>query len=168
ARTGGGSGRARRLRQTLVDAEGELAAVLLVGAGLLLRRFARGVWTDPGFDARGILTARATLHGKTYEEDEPTMAFFRGVLERARALPGVKAAGMVSYLPLAGLGAATDFTIVGRPEPAPGEEPTTDVRVCDNAYFAAMKIPLLKGRFFEEREQRVKSNIVVVSEAFAR
>ena len=168
ARTGGGSARARRLRQALVVAEVALAAILLVGAGLLLRSFARVARIDPGFDARGILTARATLHGKTYEEDERAMAFFRGVVERARALPGVKVAGMVSYLPLAGLGAATDFTIVGRPEPAPGEEPSTDVRVCDNAYFAAMKIPLLKGRIFEEREMRVKSGVVVVSEAFAR
>src|SRR4029453_8351220 len=96
------------------------------------------------------------------------MAFFRGVVERARALPGVKAAGMVSFLPLAGLAAATDFTSVGRPAPGPGEEPSTEVRVCDNGYFAAMKIPLRKGRLFEEREQRVKSNVVVVSEAFAR
>ncbi len=168
ARTGGGSRRARRLRQTLVVAEVALAAVLLVGAGLLLRSFARVAHVDPGFDARGILTARVTLHGKTYEEDERAMAFFRGVVERARALPGVKAAGMASFLPLAGLAAATDFTIVGRPAPGPGEEPSTEVRVCDNGYFAVMKIPLRKGRLFEEREQRVKSNVVVVSEAFAR
>src|SRR5215470_13736360 len=103
-----------------VVAEVALAAVLLVGAGLLLRSFARVAGIDPGFDARGILTARVTLHGKAYDEDERAMAFFRGVVERARALPGVKSAGMVSYLPLAGLGAATGFTIVGEPAPLPG------------------------------------------------
>jgi putative ABC transport system permease protein len=165
---GGWSVRARRLRQALVVAEVALAAVLLVGAGLLLQSFVRVTRVDPGFDPRGILTARVTLHGSGYQEDERVMAFFRTVVDRARRLPGVRSAGAVSFLPLAGLAAATDFRIVGRPEPPPGQEPVTEVRVCDNGYFQAMHIPLRKGRLFEEREMRVKSDVVVVSESFAR
>ena len=164
----GGNARARRLRQVLVVAEVALAAVLLVGAGLMLRSLGRITRVDPGFDPRGILTGRVTLHGKQYNEDERALAFFRNAVERARSIPGVRAAGVVSFLPFAGMGAATDFTIVGEPAPGPGQEPTTDVRVCDDGYFQTMRIPLRKGRLFEDREMRVKSDVVVVSEAFAR
>ncbi len=169
ARTAGGSARARKLRQALVVAEVALAAVLLVGAGLLLRSFSRLAGIDPGFDPHGILTGRVTLSGKAYDEnDERVMAFFREVVARAKVLPGVREAGAVSYLPFSGLAAATSFTIVGEPPPQPGQEPSTDVRVCDNGHFAAMRVPLKKGRLFEDREMRVKSNVVVVSESFAR
>jgi putative ABC transport system permease protein len=167
-RTAGGGARARRLRQILVVAEVAIAAVLLVGAGLMLRSLARVTSVSPGFQSKGILTARVTLHGKQYDDDERDLAFFRQVVERARAIPGVRDAGFVSFLPFAGSGAATDFTIVGEPQPAPGQEPTTDVRVCDAGYFRLMRIPLLRGRLFDDREQRVKSNVVVVSESFAR
>jgi predicted permease len=165
---GGWSSRVRRLRQALVVAEVALAAVLLVGAGLLLQSFVRITRVDPGFESGGILTARVTLHGRGYDEDERVMAFFRNVVDRARHLPGVQSAGDVSFLPLAGLAAATDFRIAGRPEPSAGQEPTTEVRVCDNGYFQAMHIPVRSGRLFEEREMRVKSDVVVVSESFAR
>jgi putative ABC transport system permease protein len=164
----GTSARARRLRRGLVVTEVALASVLLVGAGLLLRSFARASRVDPGFDPRGILTARVTLHGGEYEHDERVLAFFRGVVSRTRSLPGVRSAGAISYLPMAGLGASTDFEIVGRPQPPPGQEPGTDVGVCDNGFFEAMRIPLRKGRLFEEREMRVRSNVVVVNETFAR
>jgi putative ABC transport system permease protein len=167
-RSAGGGTRARRLRQALVVAEVALAAVLLVGAGLMLRSLARVTRVNPGFDAKGILTARVTLHGKQYDEDERSLAFFRDAVARARAIPGVRAAGFVSFLPFAGSGAATDFAIVGEPQPAPGQEPVTDVRVCDDGYFRLMRIPLLEGRLFEDRELRVRSNVVVVSESFAR
>jgi putative ABC transport system permease protein len=164
----GGGARTRRLRQILVVAEVALAAILLVGAGLMLRSLARVTSVNPGFDTKGILTARVTLHGKQYDEDERALAFFREAVVQARAIPGVREAGFVSFLPFAGSGAATDFTIVGEPQPAPGQEPVTDVRVCDNGYFRLMRIPLLQGRLFEDRELRVKSNVVVVSESFAR
>ncbi|HEX4440652.1 MAG TPA: ABC transporter permease [Thermoanaerobaculia bacterium] len=167
-RSAGGGTRARRLRQALVVAEVALAAVLLVGAGLMLRSLARVTSVNPGFDAKGILTARVTLHGKQYDEDERSLAFFREAVARARAIPGVRAAGFVSFLPFAGSGAATDFAVVGEPQPAPGQEPVTDVRVCDDGYFRLMRIPLIEGRLFADRELRVRSNVVVVSEAFAR
>lgn len=166
-RTAGGSARARRLRQSLVVAEVALAAVLLVGAGLLLESFVRLARIDPGFESKGLLTGRVALHGPRYGEDAKVLAFFRETADRMRAIPGVSAAGMISFLPFAGLGAATDFTVVGRPVPPPGQEPVTDVRVCDNGFFQAMRIPLRKGRLFEEREMRERSNVVVVSESFA-
>ncbi|HEY7112669.1 MAG TPA: ABC transporter permease [Thermoanaerobaculia bacterium] len=163
-----GGERARRIRQGLVVAEVALAAVLLVGAGLLLRSFGRLSRIDPGFDSEGLFTGRVILHGAAYKDDEKVLAFFRDVTARARAIPGVRAAGMVSFLPFAGLGAATDFTVVGEPQPPAGRAPVTDVRVCDNGFFQAMRIPLVQGRLFDEREMRTRSNVVIVSEAFAR
>jgi putative ABC transport system permease protein len=167
-RAAGGSARTRRLRQGLVVAEVALAAVLLVGASLLLRSFLRVSRTDPGFDTNGVLTGHLSLHGPRYDEESNVLTFFRESAARLRAIPGVSAAGAVSFLPFAGLGAATDFTVVGQPLPPAGQEPVTDVKVCDNGYFQAMRIPLRKGRLFEEREMRERSNVVVVSESFAR
>jgi putative ABC transport system permease protein len=80
----------------------------------------------------------------------------------------VQAAGAISYLPFAGLGAGTRFTIVGQPPPPPGQDYVTDVSVCDNGYFAAMHVSLLRGRWFTDREQREKANVVIVNETLAR
>jgi len=79
----------------------------------------------------------------------------------------VQSAGMISYLPFIGLNAGTGFTIVGEPPPPPGQEYVTDVSVCDNGYFQTMRLPLVKGRFFSEREMHEKSNVVVINEALA-
>src|SRR5207247_2024360 len=79
-----------------------------------------------------------------------------------------QAAGAVSYLPLTGLGAGTGFTIEGQPPPPPGQDYVTDVSVCDNGYLRTLKVPLLSGRLFTEREMREKSNVVIVSQALVR
>jgi putative ABC transport system permease protein len=82
-------------------------------------------------------------------------------------VPGVQSAGMVSYLPFSGLGAGTRFTIVGEPPPAPGNDYSTDVTVCDVGYLETMGMRLSKGRFFTEREMRERSNVVIINEALA-
>ncbi|PYQ93178.1 MAG: hypothetical protein DMF96_30715 [Acidobacteria bacterium] len=87
---------------------------------------------------------------------------------RVEAVPGVRAVGAVSYLPLAGLGAATGFTIDGQPPLPPGQSNTTDVTVCDNGYFRAMNVPLLRGRLFTDREMREKADVVIVNDTLAR
>ncbi len=158
----------RRLRKAFVVSEVALAVVLLVGAGLMLRSLRTLRRTDTGFRREGILTARVNLPGARYKKDPEIMRFFRTATERIAALPGVRAVGAVSFLPFAGLGAATDLAILGEPVPPRGQEPVTEVRVCDGGYFAAMGIPLLRGRTFTEQEQRQSGNVVVVSDAFAR
>jgi predicted permease len=80
----------------------------------------------------------------------------------------VAAAGAISFLPLTGLGAGTSFTIVGEPPPPPGQDYVANVSVCDNGYFRAMNVPLLRGRLFSDREMRERSNVVVVSDSLAR
>jgi putative ABC transport system permease protein len=158
--------RHRRLRELFVVAEVALAVVLLVGAGLMLRSFAALRAVNPGFEANGVLTMRVALPGRKYDEPK-TLRFFDDAVRRVSSIPGVRAAGAISYLPFAGLGAATKFEIVGQPPPPPGQDHVTDVSVCDNGYFEAMRIPLLKGRWFTEREMRTKSDVVIVNEALA-
>ncbi|HEX3644805.1 MAG TPA: ABC transporter permease [Vicinamibacterales bacterium] len=168
ARQIGAGIRHRRIRHALVIGEIALAVVLLVGAGLMIRSFSTLRSVNPGFDARNVLTARVTIPTRRYPDDAKRIDFFATLVARLSAIPGVESAGAVSYLPLAGPGAGTSFEIVGQPPPLPGQSPATDVSVCDNGYFSAMKGPLLRGRLFTGRELREKSNVVVINEALAR
>ncbi len=168
ARTGGPGVRTRTLRKAFVVSEVALAVVLLVSAGLMLKSLDALGRVDPGFERESVLTGRVALTDDRYNEDPVAMRFFAEAVEQAGRLPGVREAGVVSFLPFTGLAAATDFTIVGRPVPPPSEELTTEVRVCDNGYFRAMRIPLSRGRVFTDREMREKSDVVLVSDAFAR
>jgi len=163
----GAGARQRRLRQSFVVAEVALAVVLLVGAGLMLRSFTTLQAVDSGMDTRDVLTLRVALPGRKYTEPAKTLPFFQEATRRIRALPGVRSAGMISYLPFTGLNAGTGFTIVGEPPPPPGQEYVTDVSVCDNGYFQTLRLPLVKGRFFSEREMHEKSDVVVINEALA-
>jgi predicted permease len=168
ARTGGSGVRARMLRKAFVVAEVALAAVLLVGAGLMLKSLNALGRVNPGFEREGVLTGRVSLSGEQYEEDPPTLRFFAEAVDGASRIPGVREAGMVSFLPFTGLAAATGFRVVGRPVPPPDQEPGTEVRVCDNGYFRVMRIPLVRGRLFTDREMREKSDVVLISGGFAK
>jgi putative ABC transport system permease protein len=168
ARQVGSGVRHRRLRQAFVVAEIALAVVLLAGAGLMLRSFATLRSVDPGFDTHNVLTARVALPGRKYDTPDKSLRFFEQAVKRIESLPGVESAGKISFLPFTGVGAGTGFTIVGQPPPPPGQDYITDVSVCDNGYFQTMKVPLVRGRFFTEREMLEKSNVVIVNEALAR
>ncbi|MFL5578191.1 MAG: ABC transporter permease [Gemmatimonadaceae bacterium] len=158
-----------RLRSTLVVVQVALSLVLLVGAGLMLKSFARLQGVSPGFDPERLLTAKVTLSGPKYESDARQTAFFQQLLERVAAEPGVRAAGAINWLPLSGLRSATDYTIAGRPAPRRGEEPGADVRAVDPAYFRAMGIPLLRGTTFNGHElPDARTKTVVISESLAR
>jgi len=160
--------RGSRLRAALVIVEVALAIVLLAGAGLLVRSFERLLSVDPGFRPDQVLTMGIALPGATYREDESRLRFFRQLVERLERVPGVSAAGAVSFLPLDGLGAATSFHVLDRPVPAPGEEPVTDVRMVSGDYFRAMGIPLVRGRLFDDAEIQKPSKVVVINETMAR
>jgi putative ABC transport system permease protein len=168
ARQIGASVRHRRIRHAFVVGEIALAVVLLVGAGLMIRSFGTLRGVNPGFDARNVLTARVTVPTRRYPDEAKRIDFFAKLVARVSEIPGVESAGAVSYLPLAGPGAGTNFSIVGLPPPPPGQSPGTEVSVCDNGYFTAMKVPLLRGRLFTEREMREKSNVVVINDTLAR
>ena len=145
----------RRLRNALVVSEIALAVVLLASAGLLIRSFIRLQQVDRGFNTDNMLTMVVRLPDASYREDPQLVNFFGQALERVRQLPTVRSAGMVNFLPLyGGLGSNTGFKILGRPEPPPGQGPSTDVRVADSGYFPTLGIPLLRGRNFSDGEQQ--------------
>jgi putative ABC transport system permease protein len=163
-----GGTRGRRVRDALVIAEIGLALVLLVGAGLMVRSFMRLQAVNPGFDAKNLLTMRVMLPSTKYPDAGRQVQFFRQAVERISTLPGVRSASAVSALPFADLGAATSFTIVGRPAPAAGDKPVTDVRVADENYFRTMNIPIVSGRTFTESEATEDRKVAVVNEAMVR
>jgi putative ABC transport system permease protein len=159
----------RRLRSALVVSEIALAVVLLASAGLLIRSFIRLQQVDRGFETDNLLTMVVPVPVSRYREDAQFVNFFSQALERIRHLPNVRSAGMVNFLPLyGGLGSATGFKIEGRPEPPPGQGPSTDVRVADSGYFQTMGIPLLRGRNFSDSEQREPKHVILINEALAR
>ena len=166
-RTGTAS-RGRRVRQGLVIVEMALALVLLVGAGLLARSFLSLMRVNPGFDPSKTITMRVTLPSASYQSDEQIIGFFDRLFERIDSLPGVQAAGGVSFLPLDGLGAATGFSIEGQEKPRAGEEPVSEVKVVTHDFFKAMGIPLLRGRLFDGRDTAPNTRRVIISEALVK
>jgi putative ABC transport system permease protein len=161
-------GRSHRLRNLFVIVEVAMALVLLIGSGLLIKSFVRLQSVNPGFNPANLLTVRVALPFAKYHGAGKSEQFFRDALARIRQIPGVRSASAVNFLPFTGPGAATGFTVVGRPWPLPGEWPVVDSRVCDAGYFQTMGIPLIKGRTFNEREQAVQSHVVVINETLAR
>lgn len=160
--------RTRKLQGAFVVAEIALSLVLLAGAGLMLRSFSRLTSLNPGFNSANVLIARVNLPSTSYKTDAQYMNFFQQLLERVRALPGVRSATITNSMPLTGMTPGTDYTIVGQPAPPPGQEKNTQVQFVDHAYFSMLGIPLLRGRDFSDREEAAASHVVIVNEAFAR
>jgi len=157
-----------RLKNVLVAAEAGLAVVLLIAAGLMLQSFLRLEAINPGFDPDRLLTFRVSLPTAHYPQPAQSVAFFNRLIERLGALPGVRSSGGVVFLPFSGPGSATDFAVVGRPAPPPGQELVADVRVVHRDYFPTMGIPLLRGRLFTQREGTDPANVVIINETLAR
>ncbi len=144
---------ARRVLNGLVIVEVALALVLLVGAGLMTRSFARLLRVDPGFEPNNLVAAQIFLPTAKYRERHRLVQFYEDVLTRLRSAPGVSAASAVSALPMNEVGAASalPFTVEGR-QPPPTEDPLADVRIVAPGYFETMKISLLEGRFLDPRD----------------
>jgi putative ABC transport system permease protein len=166
---GGTAGRAaRRLRSALVVAEIALALLVLIGAGLLLKSFARLRRVDPGFQPQGLLTLRVPLGGGRNNAIERWVAFVRRVTDGVAVLPGVRGVGAVSELPLAGLGFGSMFWIDGRPLPPAEERPLAMTRGVAADYFRAMGIPLIAGRFFNDADTAASQPVAIVDQTLAK
>jgi putative ABC transport system permease protein len=152
----------------LVVAEVALSLVLLAGAGLLIRSFVRLQNISPGFRAEGVLTARVSLPGAKYRDDQSVTRFFNDALSRISAMPGVESAAGVSFLPMAGPGMATSFFRLDQPPPAAGAAPVTEVRPVTQGFFRTMGIPQVAGRDFAPGDSRDAPLVAVVSESLAR
>ena len=160
--------RKNRLRSALVVSEVALSLVLLVGAGLLIRSFAKLNQIDPGFNTDRVLTLGVSLLPNKYPTDEHVATFYSQILERSATLPGVISAAATSELPFSGSSTSDYFTIEGRPPIAKESEPLTDYRVVTPQYFQSMGIPLLAGRDFSEMDTKQSPNVVIINDAFVR
>ena len=156
-----------RTHSFLVVTEMALALVLLIGAGLLVQSFRRLQDVDPGFDPTNTLTMRLFLPESKYGEPGRPRAFLDQVLERVAALPGVKAVGTTTHLPMRG-GGDTYFKIEGRPFKDPNQQVTALNPGISHDYLNAMGIVLLKGRPFTDQETKEPQKTVIINEDFAR
>jgi putative ABC transport system permease protein len=160
--TGGG----RWMRNALLVVEVALSIVLLVGAVLLLRSFARVTQVDPGFRADNVLAFRVALPTVSYRDAHHRIAFFDRLIARLEQLPDVRSAGMVQTLPMRG-DYFLSVTVQGRPEPRPGDTPSATYRSVSPHYFSALGIPLKRGRLFSEQDTETSPLVAVIDEAFA-
>jgi predicted permease len=166
---GGTSRTATRTRRTLVTVELALSVVLLAGAGLALRSIARLRQVDPGFDRRNVLTASLSLPGIRYGTDAKATAFHYQFRDRIAALPGVEAVGIASASPLGGGGFYLGRSMVaeGR-DVIPANELSVNWNITTPGYFAALRIPILRGRDFTSRDDTLSPPVMIVNETFAK
>jgi putative ABC transport system permease protein len=160
--------RRNRLRSALVVSEVALSLVLLVGAGLMIRSFAKLNHVDPGVKVDQVMTLGVTLLRSKYPEDEQVAQLYSQILERAAAVPGVASVAAISDLPLTGSNTTDSFTIEGRPPIAKEAEPSTVYHVITPRYFESMGIPLLSGRDVAHTDTKQSPNVVVINDVFAR
>jgi putative ABC transport system permease protein len=164
---GSSSSGARWLRNSLLIVEVGLSIVLLVGATLLLRSFAKVTSVDPGFRPEGVLAFRVALPPSSYPQPHNRVAFYDALLSKLDALPQVTSAGMVQSFPMRG-SYFLSVAIQGRPPAEPGKELDANHRVASPGYFATLGIPLLRGRAFTDRDSEKAPQVAVIDEAFAR
>jgi len=157
----------RWVRSGLLVAEVALSIILLVGATLLLRSFARLTGVNPGFDPEQVLAFQVSLPPTTYPAEPDRVRFFDGLFEKLEALPGVRSAGMVQTLPLRG-SYTLSFVVDRRPAPNPGEGPSANYRSVSPGYFQSLAIPLLRGRGFDANDTGASKLVAVVDEAFVK
>jgi putative ABC transport system permease protein len=157
---------AKRVRDWLVISEIALTLTLLVAAGLVLKSFSKMRALQLGYEPRGLFSARLELPWKTYSSREKIGTFTKALLDRVRALPGVHSASIGSNSPLMG-GWQTGFVREGVPTPSPSNMPSADLEVITGDYFAAFKVPLLRGRTFNERDTKHSPRVVIIDQAMA-
>ena len=162
---GGTSG--RHVRRVLVVSEVALAVVLLVSAGLLIRSFQLLRQVQPGFKTEDALTMRMVLPFPKYSKAESRRAFYDEVLRQVKEVPGVDAAGMITFLPLSFNGMNFSFSVEGRPTPSDMKLPFALFRVVSPDYFQAMGIPLLRGRYFEAHDSPEVTPVTVINRRLA-
>jgi putative ABC transport system permease protein len=142
-----------------------MSIVLLIGAALLLRSFSRLTNVDPGFDKEKVLAFQVGLPQVKYPQPHQRQAFFETLLERLDALPQVAGAGMVQAVPFRS-DYTLSFEIQGRPPAQAGDGPSANYRVASPGYFAAMGIPLVRGRAFTDRDGADAPKVAIVDQAF--
>jgi predicted permease len=156
------------LRRTLLIVEFALTVVLLIGGGLLLKSFLELRSVKMGCATDNVLTMSFTLPDASYPQPSHVVSFFDELLSRVRSMPAVQAAGLVTVVPGRGHWEDNTFTIEGHPPLLPGQSLDAVVRAADPAYFSAMQIPLLRGRFLTGADRLEQARAALISQSMAR
>ena len=167
-KAGIGGRETHRLRAILVTSQVALSLLLLAGAGLLIKSFANLSATKPGFDPTRTLTASVALPSAKYPTPEHHERFFAALMPKLAALPGVESVSAAIPLPFSGNSRGSTFTIAGAPPLAPGNHPAAAHKTVTGGYFRTMRIPILTGRAFDERDNKDGRLVIIVNETFAR
>jgi putative ABC transport system permease protein len=166
-RSATGGARTRRLKDVLVICEFGLALALLVGAGLTIKALAHLHNVDIGFNPHHLLAAEMRIEGSQHEDPQRQVEFFRELLSRVEALPGVEAASISRGVPIYGW-AGWNFVTADQPNPPAGEVPDANYVVIGPHYFRTMQIPLRAGRPFLDSDTPSSVQVAIVSESLAR
>ena len=158
----------QRLRAALVVSQVALALVLLFGAGLFLRSLARLRTVDTGFQPHGVMTASVILPDAQYHEVDQQSAFYRALLANLERQPGVESAAVAAPLPFSQTDGSASFSIEGRSAPPGDPGPHGDIRVVSAAYYKAMGIRLVAGRYFNDADRKESNPVAIVDEKLAR
>ncbi|MGC2662414.1 MAG: ABC transporter permease [Bryobacteraceae bacterium] len=160
--------RRSRLRSFLVASEFALAFILLIGAGLMIRSFLALQSLDPGFNPHHVLSMQVSVAGSKEEPGNQRAIFYRQLLQKVAALPGVASVGGINHLPLAGDLWDRTFLIKGRPQPQPDATPQAVYRIATPGYFETMRLPVRRGRGFTRQDDERAPGVVMINEQAAR
>src|SRR5213075_1907570 len=154
-------------RAALVVVEIVLALVLLASAGLLVESFVRLQRVPGGFDATNVMTARVALTQTNYGKPQQAAAFYKKLLERLSSQPGMQSVAAAWWIPLSGSDISFNFNFDAHPVPQ-GQQPVAQFNAVTVDYFKTMRVPLRKGRWFTERDDKNAPAVAIVTEAFAK
>jgi putative ABC transport system permease protein len=157
---------AKRARDWFVISEIALTLTLLVAAGLIVKSFSRLQSLSLGYEPRALFTARFELPWQKYNDRDKINTFAKALLDKVRGLPGVQNAALSSNGPLMG-GWQTGFWREENPRPQPSDMLNSDLEVVGGDYFSTLKVPLLRGRAFNERDTKDSPRVIVIDQAMA-
>jgi len=156
-----------KFRSVLIVAEVALSLILLTGAGLAMRSFLRLQAVDPGFKAEHILAVRMSVSTTKYNSKPKVFAFYTGVMDRIKTLPGVQSVALTNSLPPYQLDVSDSFTIEGKPTSAE-QTPLAAVLIVTPEYFSTMGVPVVRGRGFNDQDRLDSPEVVMINETLAR
>ncbi len=161
-------GRRLGMGSLLVIGEVSLAVIVVAGSALLLRSFLLLERVPLGFHPQGVLTFRVIPRGESYAKLAQRTAFYQQTLERIVALPGVRSAAAVTFLPLYSVRGSKGFSMEGRVPAVPGQLPMAEYDVVTPGYFQTMEVPLLEGRDFSWADTPLSQPVIIINQAMAR
>jgi putative ABC transport system permease protein len=162
------SGEGRGLRDLLVIVEMALSVALVAVSALLIQSLLAVQHVPLGFDASNVFTLQFRLPQNKYSKPEDIARFFKSAIERVRAVPGVQSAALVRAVPFSGNGGDTGYAVEGQPVPDPAQMPQARFHLVTPGYFKTLRIPLLEGRDFTDRDDLQAPLVAVINETFAR